>query len=220
MEDKMRKEEIDRIKELVTAQMIDSLGYLPGAFRLSSEVCLVIISVAALFFLVSHKKPSAISTFRFALRIIWLFTFVTYSYCVLQLTILSRTPVPHYDHIDWAFLSRWFDNNEQKAFYIANIVMFFPLGVLLPMAGKPMRHILIAAPVATVCSIGIEAVQLKYHLGACQLDDVLLNSFGFLLGFLVYLALADIYGLLSVTAKFLYRHSKELLKNKSSHLQS
>ena len=121
--------------------------------------------------------------------------------------------MPHYDHIDWVFLSRWFDNNEQKAFYIANIVMFFPLGILLPMAGKPMRHILIAAPVATACSIGIEAVQLKYHLGACQLDDVLLNSFGFLMGFLVYLALADVYGLLSAIAKFLYRHSKELLKN-------
>ena len=52
----MRKEEIDRIKELVTAQMIDSLGYLPGAFRLSSEVCLVIISVAALFFSGSLQK--------------------------------------------------------------------------------------------------------------------------------------------------------------------
>ncbi len=76
-----------------------------------------------------------------------------------------------------------------------------------------MRHILIATPVATACSIGIEAVQLKYHLGACQLDDVLLNSFGFLMGFLVYLALADVYGLLSAIAKFLYRHSKELLKN-------
>lgn len=65
-----------------------------------------------------------------------------------------------------------------------------------------MQHIIIAAPVATICSIGIEAVQLKYHLGACQLDDVLLNSFGFLIGFLVYLALADIYELLSAIAKF------------------
>ncbi|MCX4321459.1 MAG: VanZ family protein [Lachnospiraceae bacterium] len=216
----MRKEEISRIRELVAAQIIDSLGYLPNAFRWSMRACLIVVLAYAAFFLVSHKKPSVISTFQFALRLIWLFTFVTYSYCVLQLTILSRTPVPHYDHIDWVFLSRWFDSNEQKAFYIANIVMFFPLGILLPMAGKPMRHILIAAPVATACSIGIEAVQLKYHLGACQLDDVLLNSFGFLMGFLVYLALADVYELLSAIVKFLYRHSKELLRNESSHLQS
>lgn len=216
----MRKEEISRIKELVTAQIIDSLGYLPDAFKWSAGACLIVVLTCAAFFLVNHKKPSVISTFRFALRLIWLFTFVTYSYCVLQLTILSRTPVPRYGRIDWVFLSRWFDNNEQKAFYIANIVMFIPFGVLLPMSGKPMRHILIAAPIATACSIGIEAVQLKYRLGACQLDDVLLNSLGFLIGFLVYLALADVYGLLSAIAKFLYRHSKELLKNKSSHLQS
>ena len=209
----MRKEEIIRIRELLAAQIIESLGYLPNAFRWPIRACLIVVLACAAFFLVSRKKPSLIFTFQFALRLIWLFTFVTYSYCVLQLTILSRTPVPQYDDIDWVFLSRWFDNNEQKAFYIANIVMFFPLGILLPMAGKPMRHILIAAPVATACSIGIEAVQLKYHLGACQLDDVLLNSFGFLMGFLVYLALADVYGLLSAIAKFLYRHSKELLKN-------
>lgn len=211
---------MDVILELVISQIKDACIYLPTAFRLAAAVCSAAAIAVLSACLAFHKKFTAIFVFQFTLRLIWLFTFVTYSYCVLQLTILSRTPVPHYDHIDWVFLSRWFDNNEQKAFYIANIVMFFPLGVLLPMAGKPMRHILIAAPVATACSIGIEAAQLKYHLGACQLDDVLLNSFGFLLGFLLYLALADIYGLLSAIAKFLYRHSKELLKNESSHLQS
>lgn len=207
----MGKEKIDRIKELVTVQIIESLEYLPDALKWSAGACLVVVLASAVFFLTSRKKPSVISVFRFALRLIWLFAFVAYGYCVLQLTILSRTPVPWYDHVDWVFLSRWFDNNEQKAFYLANVVMFIPFGILLPMLGKPMHHILIAAPIAAACSIGIEAAQLKYHLGACQLDDVLLNTFGFLIGFLVYLALADIYGLLSVIAKFLYRYVKESL---------
>lgn len=210
----MRKEEICQIRELVAAQMIESLGYLPDAFKWSMGACLIVALASAAFFLVRRKKPSIISVFQFMLHIIWLSAFVTYGYCVLQLTILSRTPVPWYDHVDWVFLSRWFDNNEQKSFYLANIVMFIPFGILLPMIGKPMRHILIAAPVAAACSIGIEAVQLKYHLGACQLDDVLLNTFGFLMGFLVYLALSDIYGLLSVIAKFLYRYIKIILIQK------
>ncbi len=199
---------MNTILELVIFQIREACMYLPNAFKLAATVCfaaaLAGLSVCRAF----HKKLTVKFVFRFALRLIWLFTFVTYSYCVLQLTILSRTPVPRYGRIDWVFLSRWFDNNEQKAFYIANIVMFIPFGVLLPMSGKPMRHILIAAPIATACSIGIEAVQLKYRLGACQLDDVLLNSLGFLIGFLVYLALADVYGLLSAIAKFLYRHRK------------
>lgn len=182
--------------------------YLPTAFRLATAVCFATALARLSVCLAFHQKLTVTFVFRFLVCVIWLFTFVTYSYCVLQLTILSRTPVPWYDHIDWVFLSRWFDNNEQKAFYIANIVMFIPFGVLLPMSGKPMRHILIAAPIATACSIGIEAVQLKYRLGACQLDDVLLNSLGFLTGFLIHLALADVYGLLSATAKFLYRHRK------------
>lgn len=40
----MKKEELDRIKELVVTQMIDSLGYLLEAFQLSAGVCLVIVS--------------------------------------------------------------------------------------------------------------------------------------------------------------------------------
>lgn len=193
---------MDTILKLVISQIKDTCLYLPAAFRLSAAVCSAAAIARLSVCLAFHKKFMAIFVFQFALRLIWLFTFVTYSYCVLQLTILSRTPIPRYDHIDWVFLSRWFDSDEQKAFYIANIVMFIPLGILLPMAGRPMQHIIIAAPVATIYSIGIEAVQLKYHLGACQLDDVLLNSFGFLIGFLVYLALADIYGLLAAIAKF------------------
>ncbi len=194
---------MDTILKLVIFQIKETCMYLPDAFRLALAVCSAValaeLSVRPAF----RKKLTMTFVFRFVLRIIWLFTFVTYSYCVLQLTILSRTPVLRYGHIDWVFLSRWFDSNEQKAFYIANVIMFIPFGILLPMAGKPMRHILIAAPVAAACSIGIEAVQLKYHLGACQLDDVLLNSFGFLMGFLIYLALTDIYGFLSVVTKFL-----------------
>lgn len=205
---------MDTILEVVIFQIKEACMYLPAAFRLaaavSSAVALAGLSVCLAF----RKKPTVTFMFRFVLYVIWLFAFVTYSYCVLQLTILSRTPVPWYDHVDWVFLSRWFDNNEQKSFYLANIVMFIPFGILLPMIGKPMRHILIAAPVAAACSIGIEAVQLKYHLGACQLDDVLLNTFGFLMGFLVYLALSDIYGLLSVIAKFLYRYIKIILIQK------
>lgn len=197
---------MDTILELVIFQIKEACMYLPAAFRLAAAVCSAVALAGLSVCLGFRKKPAVTFIFRFVLYVIWLFAFVIYGYCVLQLTILSRTPVPWYDHVDWVFLSRWFDNNEQKAFYIANVVMFIPFGILLPMLGKPMRHILIAAPVAVACSIGIEAAQLKYHLGACQLDDVLLNSFGFLIGFLVYLALADLYGLLSVIAKFIYRH--------------
>ncbi len=196
------------VLELVIFQIKETCMYLPAAFKLATAVCSAVALAGLSVCLALRKKPAVTFVFQFMLYVIWLFAFVTYSYCVLQLTILSRTPVPWYDHVDWVFLSRWFDNNEQKAFYIANVVMFIPLGILLPMLGKPLRHILIASPVAVACSIGIEAVQLKYHLGACQLDDVLLNSFGFLIGFLVYLTLADIYELLSAIAKFLYRHSK------------
>lgn len=71
--------------------------------------------------------------------------------------------------------------------------MFIPFGVLLPMFGKTMSHVLIALPIALACSVSIEALQLKYQLGFCQLDDVGANSVGFLIGFLIFLVIRDVY---------------------------
>ncbi|MDE7432797.1 MAG: VanZ family protein [Lachnospiraceae bacterium] len=113
-------------------------------------------------------------------------------YCVLQLTFFSREP-GNYGAVDWRFLVRWNENDAQKAFLLANIIMFIPFGVLLPMFGKTMSHILIALAFDLACSVSIEALQLKYQLGFCQLDDVVANSAGFLIGYLIFLAIRDVY---------------------------
>lgn len=113
-------------------------------------------------------------------------------YCVLQLTIFSREP-DNFGAVDWRFLVRWNENDAQKVFLLANIIMFIPFGVLLPMFSKTMNHILIALPFALACSVSIEALQLKYQLGFCQLDDVVANSAGFLIGFLFFLVIRDVY---------------------------
>lgn len=64
--------------------------------------------------------------------------------------------------------------------------MFIPFGTLFPMFGKFFSHILVALPVAAACSICIEALQLKYQLGFCQIDDVAANPVGFLIGYLIF----------------------------------
>ena len=93
---------------------------------------------------------------------------------------------------------------------ISNIIMFLPLGILLPMMAKWTKHIIVSLPVAVLCSVGIEAVQLKYQLGFCQLDDVVANSVGFLIGFLVFLILNDVYQVVV----FLYHRIVWLIQKK------
>lgn len=91
------------------------------------------------------------------------------------------------------FLVRWNEDDEQKAFLLANIVMYIPMGILLPLLCRYLKHILVSLPIAVGSSIFIEAIQLKYQLGFCQLDDVAANSTEFLVGYLVFLIFYDVY---------------------------
>lgn len=166
----------------------DALLYVPAGCKWAAGIVLIILAAGMVYKFCFHRNIQLLLLWK----LILLFFFVVYTYCILQLTILSR-PVANYGGIDWRFLVRWNENTAQKAFLIANIIMFVPLGILLPMMCRWARHILLSLPTAIICSVAIEAAQLKYQLGFCQLDDVFANSVGFLIGFLIYLAIADIY---------------------------
>ncbi len=178
---------MSQVKTLVIAQLKSALGYLPAGFAYAAGITCFALVLYTIWKFGLRRKTGRLFWWRLLVG----FFFSAYIYCVLQLTILSREP-GNYGGIDWRFLVRWNENDSQKAFLLANIIMFIPFGVLFPMFGKVVAHILISLPVAMACSICIEALQLKYQLGFCQLDDVAANSVGFLIGFLVFLMLRDI----------------------------
>lgn len=178
------------VMQMVFDQITDAFRYLPGGCAWAAGVGIVIAISRVIYKYFFHKRIT--QGFWWKLFLICILT--VYGYCLLQLTLLSRQR-GIFGGVDWRLFGRWNENSEQKAFLIANIIMFIPLGILLPMAGKWMRHILLSLPTAMACSIGIEAVQLKYWLGYCQLDDVVANSTGFLIGFLIYLIIYDVYSL-------------------------
>ena len=179
---------MSQVKTLVITQLKSALAYLPaGGICAAGIICFVLILCVIWKFCLHRKIGKA-----FWRRLPIGFFFAAYIYCVLQLTILSREP-GNYGGIDWRFLVRWNENDSQKAFLLANIIMFIPFGVLFPMFGKTVTHILVSLPVAVICSICIEIIQLKYQLGFCQLDDVAANSAGFLIGFFIFLMLQDVY---------------------------
>ena len=179
---------MSHVKTLVIMQLKSAFAYLPTGCTYAAGITGFLLVLCAVWKFCLHKKVS----WLFLWRLLVGFLFIIYIYCVLQLTIFSREP-GNYGAVDWRFLVRWNENDAQKAFLLANIIMFIPFGVLLPMFGKTVSHILIALPIAMACSVSIEAVQLKYQLGFCQLDDVVANSVGFLIGFLIFLMIRDVY---------------------------
>ena len=74
---------------------------------------------------------------------------------------------------------------------LGNVVMFAPLGFLLPLLGSRYRRFAITAAVAVAASLGIELVQLVLLLAvtarrSVDVDDVILNVTGACLGYLVW----------------------------------
>lgn len=111
---------------------------------------------------------------------------IIYISCILYITILSRTkslnyivkPIPFWSFIDW------FRGNWARGVSIAlNVVLFIPLGYLLSGLWKSKR-----VPVITclVVTIAIEIVQLITCRGYFDVDDIISNLVGSIVGVFCY----------------------------------
>lgn len=78
---------------------------------------------------------------------------------------------------------------EQPEIYrsmLMNVFLFVPIGLSLPFA-LPIEHNGTITILFAFClSIFIEFIQYKYGLGRCEVDDVIMNTLGALIGTLAY----------------------------------
>ena len=73
-----------------------------------------------------------------------------------------------------------------------NIVMFIPLGALLPCRFPQLRKFPLQLLCCAALIAAVELVQLFTLLGSCDVDDLLLNLMGTSLGWLLFLPVRSI----------------------------
>lgn len=66
---------------------------------------------------------------------------------------------------------------------LGNIIMFIPLGYLLPMCFSGLQRLWKTLLVSALLIISVELMQLVTLLGSCDVDDLLLNLPGALVGY-------------------------------------
>ncbi len=83
---------------------------------------------------------------------------------------------------------RYYDMPGIRSFsnLFGNILIFVPMGALMPIAHKASRNPLIMMINAFIFVAGIEVFQLFSAFGAFDVDDIILNCFGVLLGRVLY----------------------------------
>ena len=120
-------------------------------------------------------------------RLGWIL-FSVYVLFLLWLTILSRQPRSFervfklellWSYRAWAAGAP--DGMTESVQNINNILVFTPFGALFP--GKRWKWLLLTV---VLLSAGIEAVQYAFNLGWCEIDDVICNALGALIGFGVW----------------------------------
>lgn len=103
--------------------------------------------------------------------------FIIYIEILMKTAFFSQEPGSR-KQIDLDLFGTWGQTAMAHAYFIENIIMFIPFGLLAPMVFKRMRNVRFCVLIGFLCSCGIEISQLVTQRGFCQLDDVVTNTMG------------------------------------------
>lgn len=76
--------------------------------------------------------------------------------------------------------------------FIANIILFVPMGFLIPFVLRKSSF-LKTMGISLGIIVAIEFIQYVTNLGATDIDDVILNMMGCLIGYMVYMVSVELY---------------------------
>jgi glycopeptide antibiotics resistance protein len=131
-------------------------------------------------------------------------SFFVYVFFVLQLTgyfILFKEVSSHgwwdkmnhridtHDHVNFTLFSTIdrYDNFDKQV--AGNFIMLLPLGIYLPLLYKKLRKLsgfFAVLLISFLVSVGIEILQLATSYRSTDVDDIMLNTMGACLGFIIY----------------------------------
>ena len=139
-------------------------------------------------------------------KISWLI-FILYLIAILYYTIFAEsmgrantdpTDDPRFNLILFNEINRFIVYREQlgiKAFMlnvVGNCVAFIPGGFLLPVISRRCRSFISCTLVGFVISFFIECTQLIFRVGSFDVEDLMLNTLGVAIGFIMNAAIKKI----------------------------
>ncbi len=120
----------------------------------------------------------------------WMALLLFLCYCVLvvTVTILIRrgTETMAVNMIPFTHVIKAINTGSMKSLEgdILNILLFVPFGFLLPQINKQVfRKAIFVLILGFAASTIIETIQLMFHLGYCDINDIITNSLGAVIGY-------------------------------------
>lgn len=143
--------------------------------------------VAAVIFLLLYR----------AFRKMSICLLITYCFLIFATTVLARTSqdVTSYDLTPFRLfrIEKWWMKRDLILQIQANILMFVPIGFLLMEIGKRIKrkavrvlYMIMSTLAGFLFSVLIEYMQYRLHRGLCEVDDVIHNTIGTIVGIVLY----------------------------------
>ena len=119
-------------------------------------------------------------------HIIWIYIYMFYGYLAMQEAAGIGTI---WDLITYGKLDNSINlipfSSEGAMTYILNIIMFMPLGFLLPLIWKNFRNAKKVVLMGFLMSLAIEICQL-FNLRTTDIDDLMMNTLGAVIGYFIW----------------------------------
>mgnify|MGYP001066673730 CR=1 FL=1 len=128
---------------------------------------------------------------------------VMYVAIMLAITYFSRESGTR-NGIDLELFSTWGINKRNNAYVVENVLLFIPYGFVLAWADPRQRNFFRNVLTGAMTSLAIECMQLVTGRGYFQIDDILTNIAGTVLGYICYML---IYGIRS-----LWRRGRNIIR--------
>lgn len=99
---------------------------------------------------------------------------------------------PQYNLTPFLEIKRFWNNRYKLGFQTVflnlagNVIGFIPFGFILPILHKDLKHGWLVILFGCLLSIFIECMQLLQSVGSCDVDDVILNTAGAAIGYLLF----------------------------------
>lgn len=156
------------------------------AFPLESVYYIIILLISIwtiLEWLLSGMGRKVYLVWRYINVVLCIFSL----FLILKMTILGRNVGNReIELLPFYTIYTISDNSEAVRMIVMNIILFFPLGLTMPVALGRVKNIgrkwLLCIIVGLGISLSVEIIQYYFCIGRAETDDVICNTFGALLG--------------------------------------
>ena len=121
-------------------------------------------------------------------------SFFMYVAILIVITFLSRESGSR-NGVDLELFSTWGINERNNALVVENILLFLPYGFVAAWAFPSIRNLLGCSLLGFVTSLGIEFMQMVTERGYFQIDDIITNTLGSIIGYLIFRCVWGVYKL-------------------------